>query len=462
MTTSGVFDSLLLCLLLLYFLFYTVTSCPNRTYLVYFLIMNSTFPDNFLWGASTSAHQVEGDNFYNDWWEWEALGFTDPSGKACDHYHRYGEDFLLANQLGHNAHRLGIEWSRVEKHAGVWNEAEWDHYSDVIDELLIHDIEPVVTLNHFTVPAWFSKKGSWTTDESAELFARLCAKAIERLGDRVKWWITINEPNILAILSYFYGQWTPCVKDFDSALLVLKNMLKGHVSAYQKMHEYAEKTSSIRCPEIGLAKAVTAFHPHSPFSIGDRIVTRNRRYFHNHAFVNSALKGKVLIPGLSKESLPMSDTMDFIGLNYYFRQFLRHTNSFEGSIYGEVCPVEEHGAPDGITDMGWEIYPEGLSEVIKEFKCYKKPIIISENGLATTDDEKRTRYIKTHLSSMLNAIHHGAPVIGYLHWSLLDNFEWADGYSKRFGLVSVDFETQERTVTDAALYYESVIRSNSL
>jgi len=398
-----------------------------------------------LWGSATSSHQVEGDNTNNDWWEWEQSGHTQPSGKACDHYNRFRDDFRLAKELGHNTHRFSIEWSRVEKEEGVWDQAEWDHYKAVVDELIKLDIEPIVSLNHFTLPLWLSRKDSWLNNDIVPLFGRYAVKAIEELGSRVRYWIAMNEPNILALLGYVEGKWPPCKRSLPEGLKVLKNMRKSHIEAYGLMHEKAREEPGIKPPQIGIAKAVTAFHPCRHSSRLDRLSTYLRGKFHNHVFISS-----------SKKSL------DFIGLNYYFRQFIHHARPFIRNPIGEVCSYTHHKNAGKLTDMGWEIYPEGLYEVIQSFIRYKLPILITENGLATTDDALRQRYIRDHLKQLLRSIEEGAPVKGYLHWSLLDNFEWADGYRPRFGLINVDYATQKRTVTDAARYYSSIIRTGRI
>ncbi|MGB2600955.1 MAG: glycoside hydrolase family 1 protein [Candidatus Omnitrophota bacterium] len=424
--------------------------------------MKDRFPDNFLWGASTSSHQVEGDNFFNDWWEWEQAGHTEPSGKACDHYHRFKEDFSLAKELAHNTHRLGLEWSRLEKEDGIWDQNEWDHYKTVLDELIKLGIKPIVTLHHFTLPIWLSRKGGWINDNAASYFSRFAVKAIEELGSRVEYWITINEPNILAVLGYYRGIWPPCKKDFGQMLLVIKNMLKAHSNSYGKMHECALVASSTQAPKIGIAKAVTAFHPASKTSLVDRFYAHLRSRFHNHAFIRSLIKGRICIPGLRPEKLPFKDTVDFIGLNYYFRQFIYGKKPVNKFPFGEVYPPELHKDSGEITDMGWEVYPEGLYEIVKSFIKYNKPIMITENGLATTDDTMRRRYIKNHLKQLLRVINEGAPVTGYIHWSLMDNFEWADGYGKRFGLIGVDYATLERSTRESARYLAEIIKTGKI
>ncbi|MFH1877848.1 MAG: glycoside hydrolase family 1 protein [Candidatus Omnitrophota bacterium] len=423
--------------------------------------MKKTFPENFLWGASTSAHQVEGENMNNDWWEWEKNGNTEPSGKACDHYTRFKNDFETAKKLGHNAHRLGIEWARLEKQEGIWDQSEWDHYKEVLKKLRGLNIEPIVTLNHFTVPLWLARKGSWTNPESVFFFERFALKAIQELGSLAKYWITINEPHMLAFISYFYGKWTPCVKSPEKAFTVLTNMLKAHARSYRIMHEAGEAANGIIRPEIGIAKAVAAFHPYSFFSLKDRLAARNRSKFHNHCFILSALKGRVLIPGREREPLCCKKTLDFIGLNYYYRQFIHEQKNWLNDPLGGISQ-KKHKDENIKTDMGWEIYPRGLYEVIKSFSKYRLPVMITENGLATTDDSLRKKFIKQHLYFLLKAMDEGANVTGYLHWSLLDNFEWAEGYSKRFGLVEVNFDSMERAIRDSARYYESVIRSGKI
>lgn len=416
------------------------------------------FPKGFLWGASTSAYQVEGGNTYCDWYEWEAAGNSQMCGKACDHYRLYPEDFAIAGDLGHNAHRLGLEWSRLEKAEGVWDNAEWDHYKKVLDKLIELGIEPFLTLHHFTVPYWLSKKGSWLNDDSPAHFARFAEKAASELGTRVKYWITINEPNILATLAYFWGQWPPCHEDFNETLTVLRNMLKGHALSYT---EIKEKSPHGKNTSVGIAKAVTAFHPCSKRSITDRLSTYIRSKFHNYSFISSLIDGRIELPG-GGGKLPRPRTLDFIGLNYYFRQFIRHQKPLYKNPFGEVCSTEHHPGAGEITDMGWEVYPEGLYEVAKSFSKYRLPMFITENGIATRDDAMRVSYIRKHLRALLKAINEGAPVKGYLHWSLLDNFEWDSGYSKKFGLVEVDFATQKRTIRDSARYYSRIIRSGKV
>jgi len=419
--------------------------------------MISKFPPDFMWGAATSSHQVEGDNFYNDWWAWETSGYTEPSGRACDHYNRFREDFRLAKEIGHNVHRFSLEWSRLERENGKWAGNEWKHYSDVINELLRLGIEPVVTLNHFTLPLWLARKGGWENENIIEHFSRFAEKAVLEYGGRVRYWITINEPLVLAFIGYFKGEWPPGKQSFEEMLYVSRNMLKAHIAAYRKMKRAAASRPGVSPPAIGLAKAVTAFHPCSGASIPDRISAHLRNEFQNHAFIKSAMQGRIHFPPYVSERLDGARALDFIGLNYYFREFVHHKSPLKENPFGWICSKAHHYDAGKRTEMGWEIYPKGIYEVIMDFRKYGLPIMVTENGISTYDDNVRIEYIKEHLRYILKAIEKGAPLKGYLHWSLLDNFEWAEGYKQKFGLAGVDLKTQERVVRGSARFLASVI-----
>jgi beta-glucosidase len=419
--------------------------------------MRNNFPDDFLWGASTSAYQVEGGNFNSDWSKWEKETGHEMSGAACEHYERFRQDFSIAKTMGHNAHRLGLEWSRLEVEEGSWSEKSWDHYKQVLDHLSSLGIQPLLTLHHFTLPLWLAAKGGWLHPESPLIFRRFVERSVRELGGQVRYWITINEPNILAVLAYLWGQWPPCHKNFDDTVTVLKNMLRAHALSYETIKEFSKKNSM-----VGVAKAVTAFHPYSPSSPLDRISAHMRNRFHNHAFLMSLVTGKIELGGFKKEKLLSPATLDFIGLNYYFRQFIRSGKNFLKDRFGDVVSPPARAGIREKTDMGWEVYPEGLYETARSLAGYGLPFIVTENGIATTDDEKRKIYIKEHLLALLKAINEGIPVKGYLHWSLLDNFEWDSGYSKKFGLVEVDFKTQQRKPRASSEYYSKVIRDGSI
>jgi beta-glucosidase/6-phospho-beta-glucosidase/beta-galactosidase len=228
------------------------------------------------------------------------------------------------------------------------------------------------------------------------------------------------------------------------------------------MKEVSKKSSDIKKPEIGLAVNVATFHPCFNFSIFDRMSAYLRGVFQNHGFIRSAISGRAVLFPYVFEKLSYKNTLDFIGLNYYFREFVHYKKPFFKNPFGWVCSKAHHYDAGKRTLMGWEVYPRGLYEIVMNFKRYRLPIFVAENGISTYDDSERREYIKEHLKYLLKAIGEGAPVIGYLHWSLIDNFEWSDGYTQKFGLVEVDFKTQGRKIRDSARYLASVIQRGAL
>ena len=380
------------------------------------------FPNGFLWGAATSAHQVEGGNF-NDWSEWEKsskrinqLKKQDKnpedyiSDQACDHYNRFEEDFDLAKSLGHNAHRFSIEWSRIEPEEGKIDEKEIEHYRKVLVALKERGLEPFVTLYHWPLPIWLEKKGGWLNPKAPYYFDRYVKIISENLFDYVKFWITINEPNVYASNSYLKGNWPPQEKSIFKYFKVLKNLVKAHELAYKALH-----LIDLDC-QVGISKNNLYFEK-IPFI----------NYFWNKSFLNKIKKYQ-----------------DFIALNYYFHS----------SLFGNKN--------ESVTDMGWEIYPEGIYHVLKGLEQYDKPIYITENGLADEKDEKREKFIKDHLSWIHKAIERGIDVKGYLYWSLLDNFEWDKGFWPKFGLVDVNYDTMKRKIRSSAYEYAKICKNNKL
>ena len=380
------------------------------------------FPENFLWGAATSAHQVEGGNF-NSWSEWEKSPKRieqlkkqnkDPkeyiSGVACDHYHKFEQDFDLAKSLNHNAHRFSIEWSRIEPEEGKINQGEIEHYRQVLIALKKRGLEPFVTLYHWPLPNWLAKKGGWLNPKAPYYFDRYVKIISENLFDEVNFWITLNEPNVYASNSYLKGVWPPQKKNIFKYFKVLKNLAKAHKLAYKSLH-----LIDLEC-EVGIATNNRHFE-NIPFI----------KYFWNKYFLNK-----------------IKDQQDFIGLNYYkTSSFLKNKNL-------------------SVSDMGWEIYPKGIYYVLKKLKKYNKPIYITENGLADAQDKKREKFIKNHLYWIHQAIEDSVNVKGYLYWSLLDNFEWDKGFKPRFGLVEINYDTMERKIRPSAYKYAKICKNNEL
>lgn len=421
-----------------------------------------TFPKDFLWGAATSAHQVEGANTLCDWWRWEETGrVRERSLAACDHYTRFESDFDLAKQLSHNAHRLSIEWSRLEPEKGRWNEAEFDHYKRVIDALRARNMEPVVTLHHFTNPQWLANEGGWESRRVVDHFARFSEKAAAAFGKSVQYWVTINEPMVFLYQSFILGEWPPGGHSPRVALRVLRHLLLAHIRSYQAIHETIRKYGG-RKPMVGLAKHMTALAPCSPASALDRLSAWLRHVYFNHLFLKALQYGFLFFPGIYFEPLPMRRSFDYIGLNYYTREFIHFAGFDFPAIFGDACSLTHHQTAGERNMMGWEVYPKGLFDILLDLKRYQVPVLITENGICTNRDDRRKEFLHRHLVEVAHAIEKKVPVIGYLHWSLLDNFEWAYGFGPRFGLIDVDFKTQARTIRESARYYAEICKSNWL
>lgn len=423
-----------------------------------------SFPKEFLWGAGTSSHQVEGNNTNNDWWEWEqGFPINMRSGEACDEWNRFEEDFQIARSLGHTAYRFSLEWSRIEPSPGQFDSSALDHYREMILSLRAKGIEPIITLNHFTIPLWFMEKGGWLSDESPELFARYVQETTEALGEEIHYWITINEPAVYVYRGYMGGEWPPGRESPKEAIIVLKNLLRGHVLAHEKIKEvYIRK--GWKNPMVGVAQSVIVFSPSSKYSFMDQIVTHYCNWLFNELFIQTLMEGKVYFIGVFSIHLEKEKTLDFIGLNYYTRIFVRNNGFGFPSISIQAPTATESRIRNAEKDgfIPWEIYPKGLYTFLKDFARYKLPLLVSENGIATDDDAERVEFIAEHLKAVARAMSEGVPVIGYLYWSLLDNYEWAEGYAARFGLVEVDFNTQKRTVRDSAIKYGEIITSGKI
>ena len=395
------------------------------------------FPEGFLWGAATSAFQVEGGNIHSDWWEWEQINKPPEmrSGKAANQYELYEQDFELAKSLGHNSHRLSIEWSRIEPEEGKFNQAEIDHYIKVLKVLKKLNMTVMLTLHHFTNPSWFAKKGGWESFGAPARFAKFVEKIVPELKDYVDLWITINEPGILVWGGYSSGKWPPQKKSKWSTVKAYLNLVRAHKSAYKVIHKL------ISGSKVGIANNLASFDAFHHHSVLEGIAEWFLDLAGNHLFY--ILTGK--------------NTHDFLGVNYYFNHYI----SFNGEAKLPSL-VDISTTKKDVSDLGWEIYPEGIFDIIMDLSDYHLPIYITENGLASTNDDRRVRFLLGYLKEIYHAIQIGADVRGYFHWSLIDNFEWADGFGPRFGLVEVDYESQKRTPRPSSLVYKEIIKRNAI
>jgi len=402
-----------------------------------------TFPKDFLWGAATSAYQVEGGNINTDWWAWEEDAGKERSGQACRHYELFEQDFDIAKALKHNAHRLSIEWARIEPEEGQFSEQALRHYMDVIIALRSRNIEPLVTLHHFTNPVWFSKQGGWENKYSVDKFLRYCDFVVEALAKHVSYWITINEPNVYLTHSYIIGVWPPQIKSYLKAKKVDDNLLLAHIETYRHIHRIYKK-NNIPLVFVGIAQNVQAFVPCS-LNLKNRLAAYLRSKWYNFWFFDRVHKKKA---------------MDFIGVNYYSRQLVDVKKWGISNLAMDVCKSNHH--PVKKNSLGWDIYPQGLYQLLVQIKKYKLPVIITENGICTDDDDLRWEFISEHLKNIHQAIADGVNVAGYLYWSLMDNFEWDKGFTPRFGLIEVDYNTCKRTVKESALKLAQVCLTGTL
>ncbi len=378
------------------------------------------FPENFLWGTATSAYQVEGGNVYSDWEDYY------PAGIACDHYHKYQEDFDWIVKLNQNAYRFSIEWARIEKKEGKFDQKEIEHYREVLLSLKKRNIKAMLTLFHFTLPRWFQEKGGFTKQENIFYFKRFANRIFDEYKNLVDFWVIINEPQVYAAQGYLLKLWSPKKKNLILYLKVLRNLILAHKIIYKNFHQ---KQSQVW---VGIAKNNQFFEPYNPRSIFDKLTVKIANWWQNHYFLNK-----------------IKNHLDFIGLNYYFHNkikfpfFIKNDNKI-------------------VSDVGWEVYPKGIYFTLKDLKQYNLPIYITENGVADKDDRLREKFIKDHLYWIWRAIQEKVDIRGYFHWSLLDNFEWEKGFEPRFGLIEVDYKTLERKPRKSAFYYAEICKTNQI
>lgn len=402
------------------------------------------FPEGFYWGGATASYQVEGGIENNDWAKAAVDGRVPPCGDACQHYTRYEQDFDIAKELGHTAHRFSVEWARIEPEEGKFNAEAIAHYRKVLEALHVRGIKPYVTLWHFTLPLWFSESGSFERKDSPEIFARYSAFVVSQLGDLCEHFSTMNEPNVYGSNGWLRGTWPPfkrfAMTDLVSItnsgrqyeakaskglspvftyLRVMKNLALSHNAAYRAIKVVSPKT------EVSVVKHVIVFDSNkNPFNI-------LKAWFANYMWTGKFMNR-------------VHRHCDSIGLNYYFY-----------TQFGDKRTWRK-------TDMDWNFAPSHIYDALMMLSKYKKPLFVSEGGIADADDSGRAEYITKQVEGTWRAIQDGADVRGHLYWSLLDNYEWALGFGKRFGLVEVNYETQERKIRPSAYVYKKICEENKV
>lgn len=438
------------------------------------------FPNNFYWGAASAAYQVEGayDEDGKGPGIWDALSdghvkHGENGNTACDHYHRYKEDIALMKEMGLKAYRFSVSWPRVMPREGVVNEKGLDFYRNLVKELTDAGIEPMCTLFHWNLPMWLHEKGGWYCPEISDYFAEYTEIVVKALSDKVAYWMTVNEPACFIGCGYVVGIHAPFEKCLDpdhpdqtieKEALLSKNVLLSHGKAVETIRRFAQ-----RDPKVGMALNASLFTPQeltreSIEAARQETFKEEGILWHLNWWADPMVKG--VIPQAmaaavtEEERKQICQPLDFFGFNNY------NTNDFD-----EQDGMNERAWP-GMprTAMDWPITPDSLYWAVRFiYERYKLPVLITENGMANLDfvmsdgkvhDPQRIEFMKAYLSGLAKAVSEGVPVIGYMYWSIMDNFEWAEGYDKRFGLVYVDYRTQKRTRKDSSYWYEQIIADN--
>jgi len=417
------------------------------------------FPRGFLWGTATAAHQVEGNNTNNQWWAWEQAGHTKgTSGLAADWWGgRWKEDLDRAAEGGQNAHRMSVEWSRIQPTPDTWDEEALERYRNILRGMRERGLTPMVTLHHFTDPIWLGD--SWETGAVIPLFESFTRKTVQALKEYCTLWCTLNEPNGYVLNGYIggglSGNFPPGKGNLRLAMQVQANMIRSHAAAYRAIHEVQPEA------RVGIALHYRAMAPHIGWSPLDRLLAGNANNLINNVFPMAFSTGRART-ALGTINVPEAKgTQDYFGFNYYTRtrvtfDLRRPHTMFSHPLYAEDADLSDKGflanEPDGMF--------EGLKWIVQTFP--NLPILISENGVADASDRLRPRYIVQHIHQMWRAVNFNWPIKGYFHWTLVDNFEWDQGWDLRFGLWALDEKTQKRSKRASADLYAEICRENGL
>jgi beta-glucosidase len=418
------------------------------------------FPQHFLWGVSTAAHQVEGGND-NQWSDWEKAGHIrshDSCGQACDWWNNTEVDFDLAQSLGINALRLSVEWSRIEPQENNFDTGALDRYREILKSLHKRGIQPSICLHHFSNPRWFEQTGAFLNPEAPKFFARFTRRVVQALGDLCQLWLTFNEPNVYSTLGYVTGEFPPGhTGQIANAMRVMSAMARAHAVAYQTIHELQAQA------QVGWAQHYVVFKPVR--SGLDSFVAGIQSLIFNEGFLQLMEHGKFNFPFslVDGDASIAKGTFDFVGLNVYNRFNVAFDLKSAFQLFGRVfVPPDVPQGDSGVEKPYGEAYPGAIRIAVERVAHFHKPIYITENGIPDAHDRLRPWLIVNALKEVHSLIKEGRDLRGYFHWTLTDNFEWAEGWRLRFGLVELDPQTQKRTVRNSGRLYKEIARLNGI
>jgi beta-glucosidase len=416
------------------------------------------FPDGFRWGTATSAFQVEGNNTASDWWQWEQrpgkILNGDRSGLACDWWDHAERDFDLMVGLHQNAARISIEWSRLEPVQGQWDEAALRRYLDMLHGLRDRGLEPLVCLNHFTLPQWVAGRGGWLWAGIPQAFAAYAARLARAAAPLVDFWLTLNEPVGHLLNAHLLGRFAPGRRSLVGLARGLVSSVRAHAAAYHAIHEAQPGA------RVSVAAYLRPADPANPRRWIDRRLAGLVDRFVNWMYLDALVSGRIVWPsGIGIDVRGAAGTLDYIGVNYYTRSRVALDLLRPRTVFVHDAPPPGAAMSDG----GYsEVHPDGLLSVLRRVRRYRLPVYITENGLPDAADRLRPAFIVEHLRRVAQALDEGCPVRGYYHWSIVDNFEWADGWSLRFGLYALDPATQARIARPSADVYRDICWRNAL
>lgn len=415
------------------------------------------FPRGFLWGTSTAAYQVEGSNPQSNWYAWEQepghIENGDKCGLACDWWNgRWREDFRRASDGNQNAHRMSVEWSRIQPAPERWDEAALDKYIEMVRTLSELNMTPLITLHHYSDPQWFVDQGGWESDKAAGYFENYVRKVVVALKDYCNLWCTLNEPNGYAMLGFIQGLFPPGKKNISLGFKVMLNLVRAHASAYHAIHQIQPEA------KVGMANYYRSLKPKKQWSPFDRVVTHLLMNF-NNIFPDAAQYGKVNFLTMHKYVPEAKGTQDFFGIDYYTRDYVSF-NLFNPAELFSRRSFREDAELSSTKFLANE--PAGMFEALRWGLKYDLPIIITENGFEDAEDRVRPKYLVEHIHQVWRAVNFNWPIKGYFHWTLVDNFEWERGWTQRFGLWELDVDTQARLKRPSADLYTEICKENGI